>query len=86
VKIENPLFNPWSANLRNREIAGFLPALRLKAQRRFILEKDSWKKDHFVQNPAIRIRVPTRMPNMDEDADSIPRRIYPATTPILSDV
>jgi hypothetical protein len=30
--------------------------------------------------------APTRIPNIDVDADSIPKRIYPAITPIFSGI
>jgi hypothetical protein len=42
--------------------------------------KISFKKNQY---PAIRIIVPIRIPNMDVDADSIPRTIYPVTAPIF---
>jgi hypothetical protein len=34
-------------------------------------------------NPTMRSIAPTRIPNIDVDAESIPRRIYPAIAPIL---
>ena len=36
-----------------------------------------------VYRPTMRRAAPTRMPNMDVDADSIPRRIYPTIAPIF---
>ena len=35
-------------------------------------------------NPTMRSTAPTRMPNMEVDAESIPRIIYPAIAPIFS--
>jgi hypothetical protein len=35
-------------------------------------------------NPAIRSIAPIRIPNMDVDADSIPRTIYPTMIPIFN--
>jgi len=34
-------------------------------------------------NPTMRSIAPTRIPNIDVDAESIPRRMYPAMAPIL---
>jgi len=47
----------------------------------FKREKDAVKKNY---NPAIRSIVPSRIPNMDVDADNIPKRIYPTIIPIFS--
>jgi hypothetical protein len=35
-------------------------------------------------NPAIRSIAPSRIPNMDVDADNIPKIIYPTIIPIFS--
>jgi hypothetical protein len=37
-------------------------------------------------NPAIRSIAPSRIPNMDVDADNIPRRIYPTIIPIFNGI
>jgi len=47
----------------------------------YIKEKEAAKKNY---NPAIRSIAPSRIPNMDVDADSIPRRIYPTMIPIFN--
>jgi len=39
------------------------------------------KKDY---SPAIRSIAPSRIPNMDVDADNIPKTIYPTIIPIFS--
>ena len=47
----------------------------------FKTEKEAAKKNY---NPAIRSIAPTRIPNMDVDADNIPKIIYPTMIPIFS--
>jgi len=37
-------------------------------------------------NPAIRSIVPSNIPNMDVDADNIPKRIYPTIIPIFTGI
>ena len=37
-------------------------------------------------NPTRRSTAPTRMPNMDVDADNIPKRMYPTIAPIFNGV
>jgi hypothetical protein len=44
------------------------------------------KKKEYYQNPAIRNIIPIRIPDMDEDAEYMPIRIYPAITPIFNGV
>jgi hypothetical protein len=44
-------------------------------------EKEAAKKNY---NPAIRSIAPSRIPNMDVDADNIPKTIYPTIIPIFS--
>jgi hypothetical protein len=47
--------------------------------------RDSKKKSTFPHfyRPIMRNIAPTRMPNMDVEAESIPRRIYPTMAPTL---
>ena len=44
------------------------------------------KKEQKNYNPAIRSIAPTRIPNMDVDAENIPIMIYPAMTPISNGI
>jgi hypothetical protein len=44
------------------------------------------KKSAGNYNPTTRSIAPTRMPNMDVDADNIPKRIYPTIAPIFNGV
>jgi len=48
----------------------------------FKREKEAAKKKNY--NPAIRSIAPIRIPNMDVDADNIPKIIYPTMIPIFS--
>jgi hypothetical protein len=45
-------------------------------------EKNAAVKKNY--NPAIRSIAPIRIPNMDVDADNIPKTIYPTIIPIFS--
>jgi hypothetical protein len=47
----------------------------------FSLRKCGREKNY---NPAIRSIAPSRIPNMDVDADNIPKIIYPTIIPIFS--
>jgi hypothetical protein len=38
---------------------------------------------HDLQRPIMRSIAPIRIPNMEVEAESIPRRIYPAMAPTL---
>ena len=49
-------------------------------------KKKKWKMMQGNYNPTTRNIAPTRMPNMDVDADNIPKRMYPAMTPIFNGV
>jgi hypothetical protein len=42
------------------------------------------KKSAKNYKPAIRSIVPSRIPNIDVDADNMPKRIYPTIIPIFS--
>ena len=52
---------------------------------RIIVSKSQVLKQHLTKNynPANLIIVPIRIPNMDVEADNIPRRIYPVINPIF---
>jgi len=41
------------------------------------------EKSEGCYNPTMRRMAPTRMPNMDVDAESMPSRMYPAIAPIF---
>jgi hypothetical protein len=43
-------------------------------------------KNAGYYNPTTRSIAPTRMPNMDVDADNIPKRMYPTIAPIFNGV
>jgi hypothetical protein len=46
-----------------------------------LIEKKRLPKNY---NPAIRSIAPSRIPNMDVDADNIPKTMYPTIIPIFS--
>ena len=51
------------------------------------IEKKLWIRKRGCQknyNPAIRSIAPSRIPNMDVDADNIPKTIYPTIIPTFS--
>jgi hypothetical protein len=50
---------------------------------RMIETKNSKKIQARGYKPTMRSIAPTRIPNIDVDAESIPRRMYPAIAPIL---
>jgi len=52
-----------------------------KKWRTFTRKKEAVKKNY---NPAIRSIAPIRIPNMDVDADNIPKTIYPTIIPIFN--
>jgi hypothetical protein len=52
-----------------------------KKQKSSLKQKKRLPKNY---NPAIRSIAPSRIPNMDVDADNIPKTIYPTIIPIFS--
>jgi hypothetical protein len=57
------------------------PPIFGKKQTTFTRKKRVAKKNY---NPAIRSIAPIKIPNMDVDADNIPKIIYPTIIPIFS--
>jgi hypothetical protein len=56
------------------------PPISGKKQTTFTRKNESAKKNY---NPAIRSIAPIKIPNMDVDADNIPKTIYPTIIPIF---